>query len=246
MSGDPERLLSASSGADPLERELLGSVRHVGPPDGAKDVAWRNIAGQIAVVAAVGAVSSSTAAAASKASVGTFASWAASAKVAAVVVASSLAIGGGYVALRGAPEASPSAAPRALVPPVVSHVAPVVSPAPGPLEVTPAPESEETTPEDSPAHKLEPRRLDLLKAESSLLTQARAQLRSGNAAAAQASLDKLQAQFPKGVLTQEREVLAIEVLNARGNVDAAKRRAKAFVARYPKSPHSTKLARFLE
>ena len=49
MSGDPERLLSASS-ADPLERELLGSVRHVGPPDGAKDRAWRNIAGQIAVV----------------------------------------------------------------------------------------------------------------------------------------------------------------------------------------------------
>jgi len=50
-----ERLLSISSGSDPLERELLGSVRHVGPPDGAKAQAWRNIAGQIAVVAAVGA-----------------------------------------------------------------------------------------------------------------------------------------------------------------------------------------------
>lgn len=244
MSGDPERLLSAASGADPLERELLGSVRHVGPPDGAKDVAWRNIAGQIAVVAAVGAVSSSTAAAASKASVGTLASWAASAKVAAVVVASSLAIGGGYMALRSPTEASPAVAPRAVVPKVV-HAAPVVLPAPAPApEVAPVPE--EAAVPDSPTPKLEPRRLDLLKAESSLLTEARAQLRSGNSAGAQASLDRLQAQFPKGMLTQEREVLAIEVLNARGNVDAAKRRAKAFVARYPKSPHSAKLARFLE
>lgn len=241
MSGDPERLLSISSGSDPLERELLGSVRHVGPPDGAKDVAWRNIAGQIAVVAAVGAVSSSTAAAASKASVGTLAAWAASAKVAAVVVASGLAIGGGYLALRS-PEASPSVAPRPVVLPA-KNVAPVVPPTPAP-EV--APPAEEAAIPDSPTPKLEPRRLDLLKAESSLLTNARAQLRSGNTAGAQASLDRLQAQFPKGMLTQEREVLAIEVLNARGNVDLAKRRAKAFVARYPKSPHSAKLARFLE
>lgn len=242
MSGDPERLLSAGSGADPLERELLGSVRHVGPPDGAKDVAWRNIAGQIAVVAAVGAVSSSTAAAASKASVGTFASWAASAKVAAVVVASSLAVGGGYMALRSAPESSPAVAPRAVVPPV-KPAAPVAPPAPE-LQLTPP--AEEAAAEDSPAHKLEPRRLDLLKAESSLLMEARAQLRSGNPAGAQTALDRLQAQFPKGMLTQEREVLAIEVLSARGNVDGAKRRAKAFVARYPKSPHSAKLARFLD
>jgi hypothetical protein len=243
MSGDPERLLSASSGADPLERELLGSVRHVGPPDGAKDVAWRNIAGQIAVVAAVGAVSSTTAAAASKASVGTFASWAASAKVAAVVVASSLAVGGGYMALRGTPEASPSVAPRPVVPPV-KQVAPVTPPVAPEAQVTPP--SEEAAVEDSPSHKLEPRRLDLLKAESSLLMDARSQLRSGNPAGAQAALDRLQSQFPKGMLTQEREVLAIEVLYARGNVDGAKRRAKAFVARYPKSPHSAKLARFLD
>jgi hypothetical protein len=242
MSGDPERLLSASSGADPLERELLGSVRHVGPPDGAKDIAWRNIVGQVAVVAAVGAVSSSTAAAASKASVGTLASWAASAKVAAVVVASSLAVGGGYVALRGTPEASPSAAPRTVVPPVVqpSPVAPAAVPEPAGVPADEPPAG------DVPAHKLEPRRLDLLKAESSLLTEARAQLRSGNPAGAQAALDKLQAQVPKGMLTQEREVLAIEILNARGNIDGAKRRAKAFVARYPKSPHSAKLARFLD
>jgi Outer membrane lipoprotein len=241
MSGDPERLLSASSG-EPLERELLGSVRHVGPPEGAKDLAWRNIAGQIAVVAAVGAASTSTAAAASKASAGTLASWAISTKLA-LVAAGGLALGGGYFALRSeAP--SPSTAPRAVVAPV-TPAAPAATPLPKPAEVTPAPA--EAPVEEAPSgHKLMPRGPDALKAESKLLTDARAQLRLGNPAAAQASLERLQAQFPKGVLSQEREVLAIEVTYARGNVDAAKRRAKAFVKAYPKSPHSAKLSRFLD
>jgi Outer membrane lipoprotein len=239
MTGDPERLLSASS-ADPLERELLGSVRHVGPPDGAKDRAWRGIAGQIAVVAAVGAATSSTAAAASKASAGVLASWAFSTKIA-LVAAGGLALGGGYLALRSPEPASPSVAPRAVVAPV-TQAAPARPEAPKDV-VTPA---EAAAVEDAPSHKLEPRRLDLLKAESALLTDARAQLRSGNPSAAQASLDKLQAQFPKGMLTQEREVLSIEVLYARGNVEGAKRRAKAFVKAYPKSPHSAKLSRFLD
>jgi len=95
-------------------------------------------------------------------------------------------------------------------------------------------------------HKLEPPRLDALRAESALLTEARAELRSGNAAGAQASLDRLQAQFPKGMLTQEREVLAIEVLSAQGNTEGAKRRPKAFVARYRRARTAAKLARFLE
>jgi hypothetical protein len=243
MSGDPERLLSIGSGSDPLERELLGSVRHVGPPDDAKDRAWRAIAGQIAVVAAVGAASSSTAAAASKASVGTLASWALSTKVAAVAVASGLALGSGYLVLKNTPESSPSVAPRHIVPPE-THAAPLTPALPKQAEaVAPV---EDPPAEDAPARRLEPRKLDLLKAESALLTEARAQLRSGNPAGAQASLERLQAQFPKGMLTQEREVLAIEVLYARGNVDGAKRRAKAFIARYPKSPHSAKLTRFVD
>lgn len=240
MSGDPERLLGAS-GAEPLERELLGSVRHVGPPEGAKDIAWRNIAGQIAVVAAVGAVSTSAAAAASKASAGTLASWALSTKVA-LVAAGGLALGGGYFALRSeAP--SPSTAPRAVVAPV-TPAAPELAPQPKAAEVAPAPA--EAPVEDAPSQKLLPRSPDALKAESKLLTDARAQLRAGNLAAAQDLLDRLQAQFPKGVLTQERDVLAIEVAYARGNVDAARRRAKAFVKAYPKSPHSAKLSRFLD
>ncbi len=244
MTGDPERLLSTTN-ADPLERELLGSVRYVGPPDGAKDQAWRSIAGQIAVVAAVGAVSSSTAAAASKVGLGTMATWALSTKIAAVVVVGGFALGGGYLAVHNAqPTASLSSAPRAVVPPV-THAAPALAVTPKAPEVVAEP-AEEAPAEVAPSHKLEPLRLDALRAESALLTEARAQLRSGNPAVAQASLDRLQAQFPKGMLTQEREVLSIEVLDARGNVEGAKRRAKAFVKAYPKSPHSAKLSRFLD
>lgn len=240
MSGDPERLLSGTH-VDPLERELLGSVRHVGPPEGAKDQAWRGIATQIAVVAVVGAATGSSAAAATKTSAGALASWAMSTKVAAVVAASGLALGGGYLAA--------TASDPATARPSVAHVAsaPVIAPGPAkaaaqqPAEAAPLPALE-----DAPSRKLEPRRQDLLKAESSLLTEARAQLRSGNVAGAQASLERLQSQFPKGMLTQEREVLAIEVLYARGNVDGAKRRARAFVKAYPKSPHSVKLSRFID
>lgn len=239
MSGDPERLLSVSSHADPLERELLGSVRHVGPPDGAKDQAWRGIAAQIAVVAVVGAATGSSAAAATKAaSASTLASWALSTKVAAVVAASSLALGGGYLALKGN-EPAPAARPALVAPPVITPVPVKAAPqSPEPAALMPA--------EEAPSRKLEPRRQDLLKAESSLLTEARAQLRSGNVAGAQASLDRLQSQFPKGMLSQEREVLAIEVLYARGNVDGAQRRARAFVKAHPKSPHSAKLSRFID
>jgi TolA-binding protein len=239
MSADPERLLSLSSNADPLERELLGSVRHVGPPDGAKDRAWRGIAAQIAVVAAVGAATGTSAAAATKASAGTLASWALSTKLAAVVAASSLALGGGYLALKGN-EPAPAPSPAHVGPPPVVALAPVKALPPSPEPAAP------TLADDTPSRKLEPRRQDLLKAESSLLTEARAQLRSGNVAGAQASLERLQSQFPQGMLSQEREVLAIEVLYARGNVDGAKRRARAFVKAHPKSPHSAKLSRFID
>jgi hypothetical protein len=242
MSGDPERMLGALSNTDPLERELLGSVRHVGPPDGAKEQAWRAIAGQIAVAAAVGVTAGSSSAAVGKASGGTFASWALGTKLVASLAVSSLVVGGGYLALR-TPEGPPvsrvesgeqtSPSPRATAPlappPVVEATPPVPAPA-----------------EEAPSKKSEPRRLDLLKAESAAITEARAQLRSGNVAGAQATLDRLQAQLPKGTLMQEREVLAIEVQHARGNVEAAGRRAQAFIKAYPKSPHSQKLTRFVK
>ncbi|WP_437279569.1 tetratricopeptide repeat protein [Sorangium sp. So ce375] len=246
--GDPERLLSIKSGADPIERELLGSVRHVGPPEGAKERAWRGIAGQLAAGTIVGAAAGSSAAAATKPGVGSLLSSALSLKAAAVLVGGGLLLGGGYWALSSSAEAP--APPRAAAPeraPAEAPQAPV-APAPEPKALPPEPPLDASTGEEPTRRPSGPKptETDLLRAESALLTEARAALRSGDAAAAAAILDRLRAQFPKGVLRQEREVLAIDVLAARGNAQEAKRRAQAFVKQYPKSPHSAKLKRFLD
>jgi TolA-binding protein len=87
---------------------------------------------------------------------------------------------------------------------------------------------------------------DHLREESAFLERARALLRSGHPRAAQGTLLRMQAQFPKGSLTQEREVLLIEALAARGNSDAAERDARSFVEAHPESPHAVQLRRFLE
>lgn len=245
--GDPERLLSVKSGADSLERELLGSVRHVGPPEGAKERAWRGIAGQLAAGTAVGATAGSSAAAATKAGVGSLLPSALSIKAAAVLVGGGLVLGVGYWALSSpdeapapphtaAPERAPEDVPQ---PPVAPEAEPKALPEPpldGPTDVEP------TRRPSGP----KPTETDLLRAESALLTEARARLRSGDVAGATALLERLRAQFPNGMLRQEREVLAIDVLAARGNTQEAKRRAQAFVKQYPKSPHSAKLRRLLD
>lgn len=245
--GDPERLLSVKSGADSLERELLGSVRHVGPPEGAKERAWRGIAGQLAAGTAVGATAGSSAAAATKAGVGSLLPSALSIKAAAVLVGGGLVLGVGYWALSSpdeapappraaAPERAPEDVPQAPVAPVAEPKALPEPPLDGPTEVEPTRRPSGPKPTDT----------DLLRAESALLTEARARLRSGDVAGATALLERLRAQFPNGMLRQEREVLAIDVLAARGNTQEAKRRAQAFVKQYPKSPHSAKLRRLLD
>lgn len=245
--GDPERLLSVKSGADSLERELLGSVRHVGPPEGAKERAWRGIAGQLAAGTAVGATAGASAAAATKAGVGSLLPSALSVKAAAVLVGGGLVLGAGYWAL-SSPDDAP-APPRAAAP----ERAPAEvqqTPAPSTAEIKALPEPPLDVPTaGEPTRKPsgpKPTDTDLLRAESALLTEARAKLRSGDVAGATALLERLRAQFPNGVLRQEREVLAIDVLAARGNTQEAKRRAQAFVKQYPKSPHSAKLRRLLD
>ncbi|WP_437944724.1 tetratricopeptide repeat protein [Sorangium sp. So ce296] len=260
--GDPERLLSAKSGADPLERELLGSVRHVGPPEGAKERAWSGIASELAAAAAVGVTAGSGAAAAKKAAAGSLLSSALSIKAAALLVGGGLALGAGYWALSSSAEPPPS---RSAGPEQAQAVAPQASaaapqepqepqepqaPVATAAEPAPRPEPRPETPiEGEPSRRPsgpKPTETDLLRAESALLTEARAKLRSGDAAAAAAILERLRAQFPNGVLRQEREVLAIEVLASRGNMQEAKRRAQAFVKQYPGSPHSAKLKRLLD
>jgi outer membrane protein assembly factor BamD (BamD/ComL family) len=89
-------------------------------------------------------------------------------------------------------------------------------------------------------------RVSRLDAEASLLAKVRSQLHSGDPHGALATLNQLQTAFPNGQLTQERDVLTVEVLAANGNTAAAKRKANAFIAAHRSSPHSAKLERFVE
>ena len=264
---DPHRLLSKLSDGDDLERELLGSIQRADPPEHAKAEAWARLSTQIAAVALVGSAHGSAAAAsagAGQSAAAEGASAAASvgaksalapvalkvlgAKIAVALAVAGAAVGASVVWIHGRAAAShalstpPAAAPT---PTVAPSVEPAVAVPSGPAAVDPA---QEPTSDPDPAVKpsAEQRRRDQLSAESSLLMQARAELRKGDATFAQQLLNKLQAQFPKGMLGQEREVLAIEVLAARGNAAAAKRRAQAFIAAYPESPHSAQLSRFTD
>lgn len=51
--------------------------------------------------------------------------------------------------------------------------------------------------------------------------------------------------FPRGLLTQEREVLAIDALSRLGRLDEARTRADVFTRSYPSSPHNQRLRRLL-
>ncbi len=263
--GDPDRLLNSISDADDLERELLASIKKADPPFGAKADGWARLSAQIAAVALVGTAHGS-AAAATSASAGAAAAQTAgtaktggalaplavkllSSKIAVGLAISAVAIGASaiWVHWSGARHVPSIAAPAASAPmplPVPKADLAAALPAPDPaLQLAPDPDTGALL---APTPSADQTRKDRLSAESALLTEARAYLRNGNANAAQQTLNQLRAKFPKGVLRQEREVLAIEVLSARGKKDAARRRAQAFIAAYPESPHSAQLSRFAD
>jgi hypothetical protein len=237
--GDPERLLGPG-GCDELERELLGSIRDVSPPPGAKGQAWEGIAVQIAAASAIGA-----GAAAAQAATGTAAAKTTALGAAAKALTAKVVIG---VALGGTTLAAGGywAAHRRVEPPTVEP-SPNLRPAPEPIANAPAATvaADPPTPPDRPSRPIdEPRQRNLLAIESRMLTEARAELRGGDARAAMATLDRMQARFPKGVLTQEREVLTIQVLAALGEGAAASRKAREFLQAYPNSPHAPQLRHY--
>lgn len=250
---DPQRFLNQISDADEFERKLLGSLQRVQPPADAKSEAWARIEAQVAAVALVSATLASTAAAGSTATAA--ASSAGSPLTVTPLVLKAL---GSKLTLGLALAGSVLGASALLWTPFHSRPAPSVAsvapPAratlPEPIPAAIATEEPATAPRiavpasERPAKaSAEPNASDRLNAESALLTQARAQLRRGDTAEAERSLARLRANFPKGVLGQEREVLAIELLLAQGNTEAARRRANAFIAAHPKSPHSPQLSR---
>jgi hypothetical protein len=130
------------------------------------------------------------------------------------------------------------------VPPVWSPTA-TVAPCDPAYPTAPCPPVAGAAAADAPSRAAdEPRQRNQLALESRMLTDARAQLRSGDPRGAMATLDKLQSRSPRGILAQEREVLTIQVLAALGDTAGAGRRAKAFLDTYPNSPHAPQLRRF--
>ena len=258
---DPHRLLSGLSDADDLERELLGSLRHVDPPAGAKGEAWTKLSVQLAAVGLVSVAGVQGTATASLASSAVTPATAGATGTSLVGLPAALkgllgklllgvALTGTASALWVHTRREPPAPVTVSAAALASVQSPVSAASPEPSVEAPAhsaAQAVEPSPPESPVKPSnEASREDRLSAESKLLTRARAELRRGDSATAQQTLDQIRVKFPNGVLGQEREVLSIEVLAARGNRDAAGRRARAFIAAYPKSPHSAQLARFTD
>ncbi len=74
-----------------------------------------------------------------------------------------------------------------------------------------------------------------LAIERRLLDEARQALARGEPQAGLGPLDRHAKRFPKGVLTEEREALAVRMLAALGQSDAATARAENFHRRFPNS-----------
>ena len=83
-----------------------------------------------------------------------------------------------------------------------------------------------------------------LQAEARALREARAALRAGQLSSALATLEASRQRFSAPELEQEREALLIELLFRSGQSHAAALRAKAFLERFPESPHAGQVQQF--
>ncbi len=165
------------------------------------------------------------------------------------VAALSAALGGATGALvqRAVDQAAPVTAPARLPPPSVPALVPVapaaaspavpVAPAapalperkrsPKPVAVPPSAVQTPAGPAPSPD--------SALAAERTLLDIARTALTRGDASSAATALERHAREFPRGALSEDREVLRIQVLLAQGDREEAQAAAQRFEAQYPRS-----------
>jgi hypothetical protein len=240
---DPERRLSASSDADAIERELLAHLRDAKAPADAKAAAWQGIAAGLATAAPASAAGSAAGTKVAASAGVKLTTLGVTAKVVLATALTAAAVGGAYLIApqRGPERMKTVQTPRASLP---MRAAPQPPPAPVPAPAPAPPEPIAAAP--APRAIKSKSRNAALAEESALLSSARADLRNGDIGSAGATLEQLRKRFPRGALLQEREVLDIDVLLARGEHDAALRSARAFVQRYPNSPHSTRLRALLD
>ncbi len=128
---------------------------------------------------------------------------------------------------------APSVAPAALVAPMPEPIATI------PVEALPALQLPTAPP---PAPRL---KLDARLEEAELLEKARALVASSPAAALKLTAEHAR-DFPKGRLGAEADLLAAQALLAMGKVAAAKSRAQASLARYPRGLYARQLREIAE
>jgi hypothetical protein len=119
----------------------------------------------------------------------------------------------------------PVASPTALVP-LPALAAPAASDEPAPPPAEPARSSPQPSAR-APGSTLTDERI--------LLDRARRQLASDEPARALVFLDEHAQRFARGLLSEEREAMRINVLVQLGRTDEAKTRGEAFAARFPNS-----------
>jgi hypothetical protein len=154
------------------------------------------------------------------------------------LVGGGLVAAGLWLALR---PSGPAPLPAPVERPSVVHAppAPPVEPSAGlsTPEPPPAPSTANpTSAEPSTARAKRPSGIP----EDQLLEQARSALRSDPARALSLARQH-QVEFPRGALSQEREVIAIEALRRLGRTDEAARRTERFERLFPQSAHQRKL-----
>ena len=204
--------------SDPLE--LLRDAVDASPPDGA----FARVAARLASLPAAAPVTATTAPGLTgRPSFGAlgrrFLRWSVAPLGLGILIGA-----GGQGLLGGNHPATPAAAPTLPVPP------PVILPAAVVNEPAPSAEPASTSPQPSAS----PLRSTLTD-ERVLLDQARRQLASDEPARALIFLDQHGQRFARGLLSEEREAMRINVLVQLGRKDEAKARGEAFAARFPNS-----------
>lgn len=243
---DPKRWAEADGGAPEALKSLLEGAR-ADVPSAAELSPVEQALGpllDVPIPISGGAVTSSGAAALGTGAGSALGYWLAGG--AAVVL-----LGAGAWLLGGAP---PSEAPSA----------PVEAPSVAPLERTSPRLSPKAEPADAPEEMLEASASELpvplphasspalirpklaapqkapQQSEASLLEQARSLLATNPGRALALTRDH-QRRFPNGVLSQEREVIAIDALSRLEREAEAEKRAKSFQERFPDSAHQRKV-----
>lgn len=217
---DPSRLFDAPSTPEGLKTVLRNAQADVG-----NDAQVARLAKRLGPLLGVGVAAGGGAAAGAKAA-------ALSGGVKLGLAGLALAAVGGGVLWFSSPAAPPAKTPSP------SAVAVAASEAAPPVAADPAPAatpSAATAPEPAPsAPSLEKPSAPAQLSEVELLEQARQSLKSDPSRALQRANEHAR-RFPRGVLVQEREVLAIQALRRLGRDAEADRRTEAFSKAFPGS-----------